>query len=406
MVSSSIDHMVALTIFIAATLLFIGLFNQTIQTAVVYQNHRAIATEASDLLDTILLNPGIPNNWGRTTETPIGFGLQDPEFTQYKLDTFSLMRLSASTGDPVYYSKTNGGSGMSYNNLSTGFGSYLLMPQDSVLDYSSASKLLGINGSYGFQLTLKPIVTVAVSEIQPSESLKLSIHVEGIGFPLAYASVSYKLYLLSLANGQYPCYRVINNTITTNGEGSSILNFTGVPSDANYAFVASAHLSGLNGVGYHIHSPLQSQHIIPLIGNLSSNKIILSHSGDIDSNQAETTVTYNTTMVTFNSEDFTLQEVQLNNTGAVTNGAGYPYSEIALTNEPGVLIIAYNYTSSDGGFVAMPWGLSSLGFEVTFGGDPANQEWVSTDMRQVTINGVAYQARLAIWSYKGYQVNG
>ncbi len=32
--------MVAVTVFLAATLLFIGLFNQTIQTAVIYQQHR------------------------------------------------------------------------------------------------------------------------------------------------------------------------------------------------------------------------------------------------------------------------------------------------------------------------------------------------------------------------------
>ena len=54
MVSSTIDHMVAVTVFLAATLLFIGLFNQTIQTAVIYQRHRATATKASDLLDNML----------------------------------------------------------------------------------------------------------------------------------------------------------------------------------------------------------------------------------------------------------------------------------------------------------------------------------------------------------------
>ena len=57
MVSSTIDHMIAITVFLAATLLFIGLFNQTIQTAVIYQRHRATATKASDLLDNMLLSP-------------------------------------------------------------------------------------------------------------------------------------------------------------------------------------------------------------------------------------------------------------------------------------------------------------------------------------------------------------
>jgi hypothetical protein len=52
----------------------------------------------------------------------------------------------------------------------------------------------------------------------------------------------------------------------------------------------------------------------------------------------------------------------------------------------------------------MPWGISSLGFSVIFGGNPENQEWVATDVRQVIVNHVAYQAKLALWSYAAQQV--
>jgi hypothetical protein len=52
----------------------------------------------------------------------------------------------------------------------------------------------------------------------------------------------------------------------------------------------------------------------------------------------------------------------------------------------------------------MPWGISSLSFPVVFGGNPLVREWVATDMRQVTVNGVSYQAKLALWSQQGYQV--
>jgi hypothetical protein len=45
-----------------------------------------------------------------------------------------------------------------------------------------------------------------------------------------------------------------------------------------------------------------------------------------------------------------------------------------------------------------------LGFPVLFGGDPSLQEWVATDMRQVTVGGIAYQANIAVWSLEGYQV--
>jgi hypothetical protein len=138
---------------------------------------------------------------------------------------------------------------------------------------------------------------------------------------------------------------------------------------------------------------------------MSSNQVLLAHSDDVEHvNSGEPILSYNTTMVNFNSQDFSLQGLQVNSTGTVNYGPGYSY-EVNLSNDPGILIIAYNSTATQGGFSLMPWGLSSLPYTVTFGGDPTNQEWVSTDMRQVTVNGVAYHAQIAIWSYQGIQVN-
>ena len=62
MVSATIDHMISITVFLAALLLFINMFSQTNQTAIIYQQHREIATKCSDLIDDILLNPGSPSN--------------------------------------------------------------------------------------------------------------------------------------------------------------------------------------------------------------------------------------------------------------------------------------------------------------------------------------------------------
>jgi hypothetical protein len=149
---STIDHLVSLMVFLGAILLFIGLFNQTIQTAILYQRHRSLATKCSDLLDNMMLSTGIPTNWGTSNVTPSGFGLQDPEFTQYMLSSFSLMRLQSSVGQPVYYNKTR----LYYSNITMGFGNFLLVPYNKAIDYSTAARLLGINGSYGFQLTIMP----------------------------------------------------------------------------------------------------------------------------------------------------------------------------------------------------------------------------------------------------------
>jgi len=159
MASATIDHMVSITVFIAALLIFMNLFGQTIQTAVVYKEHQTIASKASDLLDSILLNSGTPVNWGRGDSDPTGFGLQDPEFTQYRVSPYSLMRLESSIGEPIYYEPT----GQYYSNITMDGRDFLLVSNALSLNYSYVTQLLGINGTYGFQLDIVPIVTVSIT---------------------------------------------------------------------------------------------------------------------------------------------------------------------------------------------------------------------------------------------------
>ncbi len=139
MANATMDHMIALIVFIAAILIFIGFFSQTSQSAIAYESHRALSTKNSDLLDTILLNPGIPNTWGQIDSTVTGFGVQDPEFTQYQMSSFSLMRLCSSLGNVVEYDKTN--PNIYYSNQTSMFGSSLLTP------LSADSKLFRCIGS-------------------------------------------------------------------------------------------------------------------------------------------------------------------------------------------------------------------------------------------------------------------
>ena len=88
-----------------------------------------------------------------------------------------------------------------------------------------------------------------------------------------------------------------------------------------------------------------------------------------------------------------------NPSGNVTSGTGYPPVSISMGSyTPGILVIAYD-NAGNNGVVMMPWGFSSLGFSMTFGGTPINQAWVATDLRQVQINGISYQAKLSLWSH-------
>jgi len=410
MTGSTIDHLVSLMVFLGAILLFIGLFNQTIQTAILYQRHRFIATKCSDLLDNMLLNPGIPLYWGKSNCTPTGFGLQDPEFMQYKLSPFSLMRLRSSTGEPVYYPKT----GLTYSNITMGFGNFLLVPYTKAINYSTATSLLGVNGTYGFQLTITPIITVSISEVQPKNPLRISVNVTGTGFPLSNAMVSYCFLTVSLTGGEgaYPAYTMKYGNVSTDEKGSVLIEFAEVNDDkVSYAFMAYAHLSGLIGVGYHERVTSVKQYIIPFIDDLAERRVLIAHSYDVHYfGPPNAELSYNATFVLL-TEDFTLREMPMENStgkvGKVNYGVGNPYGVVTIpTYNPGILVITYRKSAVEGGVILMPWGMSSMAFPVTFGEDPLGKEWVATDIRQVLVNNIAYQAKLALWSLEGYQVIG
>jgi hypothetical protein len=197
----SVDHIVSIIIFLAAIMLFVGLFGQIVQPAITYQQNRAVATKCSDLLDNMLLNPGSPSNWGQENSAPTSFGVQDPEFTQYQLSAFSLMRLSSTTENLVEYDKTPN---LYYNSITAGFGASLLTPNAQALNYSTALSLLGINSTYGFQLTLTPDITVSINQNFSYSFLDLSISASGTGFPFAGATINYCLIIVTLPQDDTP----------------------------------------------------------------------------------------------------------------------------------------------------------------------------------------------------------
>jgi hypothetical protein len=405
MTGSTIDHLVSLMVFLGAILLFIGLFNQTIQTAILYQHHRALATKCNDLLDNMLLNPGNPLDWGKSNCTPTGFGLQDPEFTQYRLSPFSLMRLMSSTGSPIYYSKT----GLTYSNITMGFGNFLLVPYIEAINYSTAARLLGTNGTYGFQLTITPIITVSISEVQLNP-LILAVNVFGAGFPLSNAVISYCFLTVEATGGQgaYPAYTIEYDTAYTDDKGSVLLNFPDVDGTSeSYVLIVYAHLCGLIGVGYHEHVTHDENYVVPFIANFEERRVIIAHSYDVHGGDNPAEISYNATFVLL-TEDFTLREISMENStgkvGKINYGEGKPFKEITIpTYTPGILIITYRKSAQETGVVLMPWGISSMAFPVTFGEEPLQEEWVATDIRQAIVNKIAYQAKLALWSLQGYQ---
>ena len=407
MAGATIDHLVSVTVFIGAILLFIGLFNQTIQTAIIYQRHRYIASKCTDLLDNMMLNPGYPMSWGTSGEDPTSFGLQDPEFTQYRLNPFSLMRLQSFTGTPFTYPRT----GVTYSNLSMGFGNFLFVPYTTAINYSTATRLLGTNNKYGFQLSITPIVTISIEETHAANPLTLTINVAGAGFPLPNADVSYCFLKVNEKGGQKePSYASLFGTTYTDDVGSAVVNIQNVDANTAYAFIVYAHTSGLVGTGYHERVSGDKQYVLPLIDSFEDRRVLLVHSYNVhDFGPPESSVFFNATFVLL-TEDFTLREMPMENStgklGKVVYGQGTDkqWSNVTIpTYNPGILIATYQ-SNNEYGVVLMPWGISSMAFPISFGISPTEAEWVTTDARQVIVGGIAYQAKLALWSLQGSQV--
>ena len=400
MAGSTIDHLIALTTFLVAYLIFVSLFSQTIQTAILYQQHRQLAIKCSNILDTILLTPGIPPNWGETNLIPSSFGLQHPNFGGYTLSPFSVLRLSP-LEEHVYYNRT----GEWYSNYSLGEGVYLLLPLSSSLNYSMVATLLGINGSYGFQLVISPLINVEAHAVD-SNPLTIEVYVSGISDPISGANVTCYLYRI-YKKGHYPAFIRLVGNATTGDDGRATIEFSGVNvSNEAYVAIIRASIGNFVSVGYIMKKTTTNEDVFPFIVNFEERKIMLAHSWDVHHfGPPEPEISYNATFF-FISESYTLSKVEIeNSTGMLTYGVGKAYSIITIpTFDPGFLIITYRATGNKFGVTLMPWGISSLSVSVTFGELPTNAEWVATDIRLVIINGMPYQVKLALWSLEGYQV--
>jgi hypothetical protein len=411
---ATIDHLVAIIIFLVAILLFINLFSQNLQSAILYQRNSQLATEASDLVDSISLSPGNPQNWGITNSTPTLFGLQDPTQEGYAISPFSLMRLNASnTGIPVLCNDAW------YGNVTMGSGSYLLVPLNRVVSYATAAQLSGVNGSYGFQLAIIPILTMSMSRIPlaNASALQIGVTVMGSGFPLAGASLNY--YLITSTNGQkYPKFQVLTSSTLqyTNATGSAVLKFPSVnAANCGYALIVYANLNGLSGVGYFV-SPIMTNRITPVVGSFNDGKgnatILLSQL-----TPSNAILSFNATFLVLGNSVSSVVQMYIRNgtaglptvTGLVNGQNQTTPIQVPNNGQTGILAVMYNSTATNPGISLLPWGIGSLGLTLVYGSaipSSSNKDWVTTDVRQVMIDGESYQLKITLWSLAGYQAQG
>jgi len=401
MAGPTIDHIVSIVILVAVLTLSFAVYNQVLANAIAYERNRQVAMKAMDLMDTICLSPGNPPDWGQSNSIPLGFGLQDPESAGYTLSPFSIMRLRSSVnGELVYYPKT----GLYYNNVSLDGGGSLLMPLGNCINYTTAARLLGVNGTYGFRITIAPTLNVSISEV-PSSYLVLKVKVRGPGLAVSGATLNYHMHQVVQnpdPDVDVPLILTQSGVAQTDSSGSALIEFSIDPDNA-YSFIVYAHLGGLNGVGYYSHDALEGYppFIIPFIKNFEQGTIIIAHNWDVHFyGRPVPDVKYNATFFVL-TENFELRQVQIvNSTGHLNYGEGKPYNTTQVpASESGILFISYRWGNRFG-TIMVPWGISTLGVSVTFGDQPSYREWVATELRQVIVNDMSYQVKLAVWSLK------
>jgi hypothetical protein len=392
---ATIDHLVGFTIFLAAILLFIGFYNQMNQTAIVYQYHRFIATKCSDVLDSMLLNPGAPSDWGfssSSTQKLTFFGLQDPEFQEYRLSPFSLMRLLSPAAQQ-------------YNNVSWNVnGGYLLVQASECISYHNVTSLLGISGAYDFQLAIKPTLTVNISLV-PDAHLKLEIQVYGPGFPLSNAYVNYLMFWANTsASGNYPVlnYNFTADLLQTDSSGIAFKEFPYLSNQTAFTFIAKADTEGIRGIGYLSHETVTNAgNLIPYLQSYDNGTANIMLAQNPQPSMGN---------LYFNASFYVLPDNFVpiaagSFARSVNSGTPYQNLQIITNNQTGFLVVAYGDGNSYG-MVITPIGVNSIGASVIFGADVSGKNWVATDLRQVLIGDIAYQAKLSLWSLQGYGVTG
>jgi len=391
---ATIDHMISLTILIAALLVAMMTFNGLFATAVDYDRNRQVANKAVDLINTICLSPGNPADWGKTNDALLGFGLQDPDVGGYALSPYSLMRLNTvSDGNPlVYY----GGTDTYYNNISTSYGYGILTPIGDCVNYTTAAELLGINGTYGFSFEITPTLDVSISQVS-TEPLTLNVQVSGSGLPLSGATVTSHLFEIDTNDLSITWHP---NVTLTDGSGSADIIFNDIDyANPVYSFTAYVSLGGLHGVGHHICNTISDdEFIVPLVEDFENGSLILTHIWEIENPGEPAAVFYNAAFFILTS-NFNVQEYDLDCSGHLTFGEGFNYVPTQIPpSEVGLLIVSYK-ANNEVGSIIVPWGIGALGVSASYnsGLGSGDYDFVATELRQVTIDNISYQVKVSTW---------
>ncbi|MBT8171769.1 hypothetical protein KJN74_02720, partial [Candidatus Bathyarchaeota archaeon] len=142
------------------------------------------------------------------------------------------------------------------------------------------------------------------------------------------------------------------------------------------------------------------QYIVPLIKDYDQGEVLIAHSWGVHE-FTETPVpaaSFNATFFALTS-DLQLQQMTIENSTDTLNYGSKDYVTTKLpTSEVGILFISYRWNQKLGS-VVLPWGIGTLGVSAPFGGSVGSSgyDFVATEIRQVTIDGISYHVKVSVW---------
>jgi hypothetical protein len=203
-------------------------------------------------------------------------------------------------------------------------------------------------------------------------------------------------------SGSFPIinYNFTSDALQTDSSGIASIEFPYLSSGTAFTFIVKAYTTGISGTGY------LAQETVTNSGNL------IPYIQSYDAGTANVTLAQNlqtgTGNLYFNASFYALPDNFVpipagNFAGNVNSSTPSQNLQITTNNQTGFLVVAY----ADGnqyGMMITALGVDSIGVPVIFGANPSGKDWVATDLRQVLIGDIAYQAKLSLWSLQGYGV--
>jgi hypothetical protein len=147
---------------------------------------------------------------------------------------------------------------------------------------------------------------------------------------------------------------------------------------------------------------------MPFVVNYEEGRVFLAHSWDVqDQGSPVPNFFYNASFMIL-TEDMQFENWPIpNSTGTVNYGGGggkFLYGDTTVpVGRPGFLLVSY-LSGNEVGMSIMPWGVGTLSVPVLFGTLSPSEVWTASDLRQITVDMVAYQAKLTCWSLQGYEI--